>query len=147
MIQEAIGLGLVLSLIFSEIFGLAAGGMVVPGYLSLQLHHPLRVVATLLVALATYGLVRFLSNFMFIYGRRRTVVTILIAFILGWLSRSFFSWDIHEFHVEIRAIGYIIPGLMAIWMERQGVTATLSTLIIVSVLVRMTLMVLTGGRF
>ena len=64
MIEQAIGLGLVLSLIFSEIFGLAAGGMVVPGYLSLSIHEPIKVLATILASLGTYGLVWFLSNFM-----------------------------------------------------------------------------------
>jgi len=37
--------GLVISLIFSETLGLAAGGMVVPGYLALMIHEPLRIVA------------------------------------------------------------------------------------------------------
>lgn len=146
MIEQAIGLGLVLSLIFSEIFGLAAGGMVVPGYLSLQIHQPEKVIGTILVGLATFGLVRFFSNFMFIYGRRRTVITILIAFALGWISRAYFMWDIASVHIELRAIGFIIPGLIAIWMERQGVIATISIMVIVSILVRLSLMVLTGGK-
>lgn len=146
MIQEAIGLGLVLSLIFSEVFGLAAGGMVVPGYLALNIHQPQKVIATLLVSLGTYGFIRFLSNFIFIYGRRRTVITVLVAFILGWISRTFFIWQVGEVHVELSSIGYILPGLIALWMERQGVIATISTMIIVSVLVRLILIVLTLGR-
>lgn len=146
MIEQAIGLGLVLSLIFSEIFGLAAGGMVVPGYLSLEIHRPEKVLVTILVSLATYGVVRFLSNFMFIYGRRRTVITILIGFIFGAISRSFFVWKLDEIHVEMQAIGFIIPGLIAIWMERQGIAATISTMIIVAIMVRLILMIVTGGR-
>ncbi len=140
------GLGLVLSLIFSEIFGLAAGGMVVPGYLALNIHDPQKVTGTILVGLATYALVRFLSNFMFIYGRRRTVITILIAFAFGWVSRSFFAWQIKDVDVELASIGYIIPGLIAIWMERQGIIATISTMLIVSVLIRLILIVLTLGK-
>jgi poly-gamma-glutamate biosynthesis protein PgsC/CapC len=146
VIEQAIGLGLVLSLIFSEVFGLAAGGMVVPGYLSLEIHRPEKVLVTIFVSLATYGVVRFLSNFMFIYGRRRTVITILVGFIFGAISRSFLVWEIEEVHVEMQAIGFIIPGLIAIWMERQGITATISTMIIVAILVRLVLMVVTGGR-
>ncbi len=146
MIQESVGLGLVLSLIFSEIFGLAAGGMVVPGYLALNIHNPQKVIGTILVGLGTYALVQFLSNFMFIYGRRRTVITILIAFAFGWLSRSFFSWQIRDVDVELASIGYIIPGLIAIWMERQGIVETISTMLIVSVLIRLILMVLTLGK-
>ena len=50
---EAIGLGLLISLFFSETLGLAAGGMVVPGYVALMLHHPLRILGTVGVSLAT----------------------------------------------------------------------------------------------
>lgn len=146
MMEEAVGLGLVLSLVFSEVFGLAAGGMVVPGYLSLQIHQPEKVLATILISYATYGLVRFLSNFMFIYGRRRTVITILIGFVFGWISRKYFVWNISDMHIEMRVVGFIIPGLIAIWMERQGVVATISTMITASILVRLILMVLSGGR-
>ena len=49
MVEEAIGLGLVISLMFSETLGLAAGGMVVPGYLALLIHEPLRIIGTVLV--------------------------------------------------------------------------------------------------
>src|SRR6267143_394130 len=38
MVEQAVGLGLVISLIFSETLGLAAGGMVVPGYVALLFH-------------------------------------------------------------------------------------------------------------
>ena len=40
MIELAISLGLLLSLIFNEAFGLATGGLVVPGYIALQLGAP-----------------------------------------------------------------------------------------------------------
>lgn len=146
MTEQAIGLGLVLSLIFSEIFGLAAGGMVVPGYMALHIHEPQKFIGTVLVSFATYGLVRFLSNFMFIYGRRRTVMTILVAFVFGALSRHYFMWNIAETPIELEAIGYIIPGLIAIWMERQGVTATICVMVISAVLIRLLLMVITGGQ-
>ena len=147
MIEQAIGLGLILSLIFSEIFGLAAGSMVVPGYMAMRLHEPSKVLGTLLVSLATYGIVKFLSNFMFIYGRRRTVITILFGFLFGWVSRSYWIWSLAEgHHIEFEAIGYIIPGLIAIWMERQGVVATISVMLTTASLVRLILMVVTLGR-
>jgi poly-gamma-glutamate biosynthesis protein PgsC/CapC len=120
--------------------------MVVPGYLSLEIHRPEKVLVTILISLATYGLVRFLSNFMFIYGRRRTVITILVGFAFGAISRMFFIWDLNEIHVEMQAIGFIIPGLIAIWMERQGIIATISTMVIVAILVRLILIIFSGGR-
>ncbi|MBI4224246.1 MAG: poly-gamma-glutamate biosynthesis protein PgsC, partial [Deltaproteobacteria bacterium] len=42
-------------------------------------------------------------------------------------------------------IGFIIPGLIAIWLDRQGVVETLAALAIVSVMVRLILMLILGG--
>ena len=42
-------------------------------------------------------------------------------------------------------IGNIIPGLIASWMDRQGIVRTISAVIITSVLVNFTIMVLSGG--
>jgi len=143
---QAVGLGLVISLIFSETLGLAAGGMVVPGYIALMVHYPLRILGTVIVALITFWAMRFFSNFMFIYGRRRIVLVILLGFAFGWLSREFLIIKYQGISVEMQAIGYIIPGLIANWMERQGVIPTISTMIIAAVLIRMFLMILSGGE-
>jgi gamma-polyglutamate biosynthesis protein CapC len=150
LVMQAIGLGLVVSLAFSETLGLAAGGMVVPGYVALMIHHPLRIVGTLIVALLTFLVVKFLSNYMFVYGRRRTVMIILVGFCLGWASKELFiiyppSMP-SNMSIEFQSIGYIIPGLIANWMERQGVVQTITTLIVAGVLVRMILMIFTGGE-
>lgn len=147
VVLRSVGLGLVLSLIFSETFGLAAGGMVVPGYMALMIHHPLRIIGTVLVSLATFLTVRFLSNYIFIYGRRRTVLVILIGFAFGWLSRELLVIQ-HDttWAIEMQTIGLIIPGLIANWMERQGVIETISTMLIASVVIRLLLMILSGGQ-
>jgi len=144
--MQAIGLGLVLSLAFSEILGLAAGGMVVPGYIALMMHQPLRIVGTVIVALLTYMAIRLMSNYMFLYGRRRTVMIILVGFCFGWASRELFVITPSNFSLEFQTIGYIIPGLIANWMERQGVIQTIAMLIVAGVIVRMMLMIISGGR-
>ena len=147
LMMQSVGLGLVVSLVFSETLGLAAGGMVVPGYLALMIHDPARIAGTILVSLMTYYAIRLLSNFMFIYGRRRTVVIIITGFILGWLSREFLVFGLPSGQaLEFKAIGYIIPGLIANWMERQGVIQTLATMVIAAVFVRLLLMIFTGGQ-
>ncbi|HEX2223230.1 MAG TPA: poly-gamma-glutamate biosynthesis protein PgsC/CapC, partial [Thermoanaerobaculia bacterium] len=43
---------------------------------------------------------------------------------------------------ELRVIGYIIPGLLAIWIDRQGLVETVSILLTAAVVVRLTLIVL-----
>lgn len=146
MIAEAIGLGLVISLVFSELLGFAAGGMVVPGYIALYLDEPTRIVGTLLAALAAYLIVRFLSNFMIIYGRRRLVLVVLIGFLLGYVSRQLPLIAAYEEGIALQAIGFIIPGLIAYWMERQGVIETVTTMIMAGFLVRLFVIVLHGGR-
>lgn len=143
--MQSIGLGLVVSLVFSETLGLAAGGMVVPGYAALMIHHPLRIVGTILASLATFGTLKYLSNYIFIYGRRRTVLVILVGFCFGWLSRELLVLNIGPIALEMQIFGLVIPGLIANWMERQGVVQTITTLVIAAVLVRLLLMVISGG--
>jgi gamma-polyglutamate biosynthesis protein CapC len=144
---ESVGLGLVISIIFSETLGLAAGGMVVPGYMALIIHQPFRIIGTIIVSLMAFFAIKLLSNYIFIYGRRRTVMVILFGFLFGWLSRNFFVIPLPGGHIaEFQAVGFIIPGLIANWMERQGVIQTLSTMVVAAVVVRLLLMIFTGGR-
>ncbi len=146
IIIESVGIGLVLSLIFSETLGLAAGGMVVPGYVALMIHHPLRIVGTVLVSLMTFLTMKYLSNYMFIYGRRRVVLVILVGFLFGWLSREVLVIQTNAVTLELQTIGLIIPGLIANWMEKQGVVKTITTMIIAAVFIRLLLMIITGGE-
>jgi len=142
---EAIGLGLVISLLFFESVGLAAGGMVVPGYIALNLNDPWRLAGTLVVTFATFGFVKLLSTFAFVYGRRRLVVTILASFILGSLLRQCGQFHIHTMPVELQVVGFIIPGLLANTMEHQGVVVSLTALFIAAVMVKLVLILLGGG--
>lgn len=146
LIANAIGIGLVVSLVFSETIGLAAGGMVVPGYFALNLNHPLRVVMTLVLGLVTFVVVRLMSNFTVLFGRRRTVVIILVGFLLGAISRKFLTFDFAGETIELVAIGFIIPGLVALWMDRQGVVETTTTLLTSAVLVKLLLILIYGGE-
>ena len=79
MIELSIGLGVVFSLVFNEVFGAAAGGIVVPGYIALHLAHPMDVVLTLAMAFVTFAIVHLLSSIIIVYGRRRTVLMILVG--------------------------------------------------------------------
>jgi poly-gamma-glutamate biosynthesis protein PgsC/CapC len=150
MIYQSIGLGLVVSLVFSEILGLAAGGLVVPGYIALYLDQPLRVLATILAALVTYGFVKLVGRFVLLYGRRTMVFSVLAGFLFGYLTRYLLvfnaTFDLGVDTSVIQSIGYIIPGLIAYWMARQGVVETLCTMIMASFIVRLALVVAHGGK-
>jgi poly-gamma-glutamate biosynthesis protein PgsC/CapC len=153
ILTASIGIGLAVSLLFSEMFGLAAGGMVVPGYIALYLNRPVDIVLTLAAALVTYLAVHSLSTFIIIYGKRRTVMMIII----GYLVRGLFDQipfyasgplvsisELSGAAAGFAVIGYVIPGLIAIWMDRQGVLETLTALITSAVVVRLVLMLVFG---
>ncbi|MBN2159476.1 MAG: poly-gamma-glutamate biosynthesis protein PgsC [Spirochaetes bacterium] len=144
IITISIGLGLCVSLLFSEILGIAAGGMVVPGYIALFMDNPVVIMTTTLVSLLTYFTVNSLSAFMIIYGRRRTVLMILFGFMFGWVTRALVFIPVAGQVIDITIVGYIIPGLIAIWMDRQGILETVTALITSSTIVRLILILLFG---
>lgn len=140
LLAISVGIGLVVGLLFTEIFGIAPAGLIVPGYLALYLTDPQMLLGTLAVALAAFGAVRLLSTFLLLHGRRRTALMILLGYLLGLLVDQWSgSWG-----APIDAIGLIIPGLIAVWMDRQSVPQTLSALFLVSFTVRL-LLILTVG--
>lgn len=144
LLPLAIGIGLVVSLIFAETFGIAAGGMIVPGYLALFLERPVDLLLTLAAALVTYGAVRMASAFTVLFGRRRTVVMILVGYVTGGLLSQLGPTFAAMQTEDSQLIGYIIPGLIAIWLDRQGVVETLTALSTAAVLVRLVLLALVG---
>jgi len=148
----AIAFGLIVTLLFSEMFGLAAGGLVVPGYVALFFDKPWCIVLTLGVALATYGVVKGLSRWIIVYGKRRTMLMIVLGFFFGTLLRAIPLENAREWLSlgssqvsELSVIGFIIPGLIAIWMDRQGLIETVSSLLTTSVVVRLVLILMGVG--
>lgn len=142
----SIGVGLAVSLLFSESFGYAPGGLVVPGYFALFLTEPAHILLTLLAAAVTFVIVRGIGTVLIVYGRRRTVLMILVGYLAGILLPGLLTGAGPADGGELTVIGYIIPGLIAIWMDRQGPVETVSALVIVSVLVRMVLVLMVGDR-
>lgn len=143
LLTLSIGVGLAAALLYGELFGLAAGGMVVPGYLALYANKPLDVGLTLVAALLTFGILKGLSQIAIVYGRRRTALTILVGYMVGLAFRMWIDSGVTPF-TEGAIIGFIIPGLIAIWYQRQGVLETTLSLFTAAIMVRMLLVVLIG---
>jgi poly-gamma-glutamate biosynthesis protein PgsC/CapC len=141
LLPLSVGIGLVTGLLFAEIFGVAAGGMIVPGYLALSLSHPLDVLLTLGAALFTFGVVHTLSSLLILYGRRRTVLTLLVGYVVGAFLHSAAADYLAPAGTEFRLVGFVIPGLIALWIERQGIVETLAALLTASAVVRLVLIV------
>lgn len=145
MIELAITLGLIFSLLSYEVFGLAAGGIVVPGYIALQLANPERLIGILIVSLLTYLIIKVLGRYTFLYGRRQMVLALLIGGLLANFSRYFLKIELASTTLELQAVGWVIPGLIAHWYGKQGVFKTLNVLFITSVLVRLILILFFAG--
>lgn len=141
VLTVSIAIGLVLGFLFYEWVGFLPGGLVVPGYFALYLDRPFMIASTLILSLLVYGMVRLISNVTILYSRRRFLLMVIVGYTLQWLYellviRTSFT------HVEIDTIGYIIPGLIANEMDRQGILPTIAMVIILSVMVRLILIVL-----
>jgi poly-gamma-glutamate biosynthesis protein PgsC/CapC len=146
MVELAITLGLIFSLLSYEIFGLAAGGIIVPGYIALQLSQPDRLFGIIVVSLVTYLFIKILGNYTFLYGRRQMVVCLLVGCLLANFSRQFLLIDVTTSTVQLQAVGWVIPGLIAHWFGKQGIYRTLCVLFITSVLVRLLVIILFNGE-
>jgi poly-gamma-glutamate biosynthesis protein PgsC/CapC len=142
VVELAIALGIAVSLLVSEVVGISAAGLVVPGYLALHLDQPGRLAATFAVALATWALVRFgLSRLVVLYGRRRLAVAVLAGFLLNVLAERLLL-SLPAQPVDARVIGHIVPGLIASEAVSQGVVPTFAVTLLVAVVVRLLLVLL-----
>ena len=75
---------------------------------------------------------------MLIYGRRRLILCLLLGFLLGYCFRLVVVSN----NLELNYIGFIIPGLIASWMDRQGVFRTVSVIMIVASIVHLFLILI-----
>mgnify|MGYP001419586261 CR=1 FL=1 len=143
MAEISIGLGIVLSLVLSETLGVTAGGIIVPGYISLYMHNPIQVLITFVVAIIVWGIIQGMGKVVFLYGKRRIVLALILGFFFGYISRNYIY--LPEDIGSVAVIGNIIPGLIANWMDRQGVTRTIAVVILTAVIVKLSVMLLFGG--
>lgn len=139
MLQEAIGLSVALGFLSSEFLGLSAGGLVSPGYLAFFLEQPYRLASTIVLSLLIFFAIRLLQRFVIIYGKRRFMAAVLLSLAGAWgFERLFFYANILS--QDMRIVGYIIPGLIANDMLKQGAAKTIAMVLIVAVIVRLVML-------
>lgn len=126
MYHEIVLIGVLISLIFSEMTGLSPAGLIVSGYIVLSLQTPQRVIYTLALALAAWGIGKLLSNYMILYGRRRFAVMVLLTYVLDLIVSV-----LGGIHYIPSMIGVLVPGIMSNEFERQGLFKTLLSLCVV----------------
>jgi len=127
-------LGLLISLAFIGLTGLYPGGIIVPSYLALFLHEPTRIVGTLIAALLTMGVYRLSCRWMILFGRRRFVFMILVGAVWALLWMQLLP-AVFPPSLEYRVIGWVIPGLIANHLDRQGIVVTTASLVTVTVVI------------
>lgn len=131
MIVNLVIIGVLLSIIFYEITDITPGGIIVPGLLALYYKQIDRIIYTIVIALIAYFIVKLLSRYFVIFGKRRFVLMIIIALFLNIvLDLILHSFSLSMLNLSI--IGYTIAGIIANDIYKQGIKRTIPALIIVT---------------
>ena len=132
MLKIAVALSIILGFLSQEFLGLASGGLVSAGYLAFFFNQPYRIISTIGMAILVYITVKILEQFLFIYGRRRFACTVILGIIYAWILNEVL---VHTSFIgeDIRIIGYVVPGLIANDMLKQGLFKTLAVLLIIAI--------------
>lgn len=134
--DEIVVLGVIAGIIFYELTGISPGGIIVPGYIALFIDDPKRILFTLFVSVTTFLAVKLLSNYMILYGKRKFAVFIIMSFMIRFLLGSL--GDGLQLAVSASlVIGYLVPGIIAQEIDRQGMAKTISSMLIVALSVRL----------
>lgn len=141
MVIESLLIGLIIGIIFYEIWGLSPGGVITPGYFALFIHQPNRIFVTVIIALIVWGILELLSRNFILYGKRKFLLALLLGF-CGKLIIESFIQPLAFVHIDLLSVGYIIPGLMANEISRQNIVKTIAATGIVSVVVYFILLLL-----
>lgn len=119
--------GVVLSLIFAEKFGISPAGLVVPGYLALIFDQPIMLLSILIISCITYFIVNNgISRIVILYGRRKFAAMILTGMVLKFIFDLIYPLTPFQV-VEMTGIGIVIPGIIANTIQKQGAIITLSS--------------------
>ncbi len=142
MLYSTVALSVIFSFLTTEMTGILTGGMISAGYLAYWIGEPLRILSTLLMSILIALILRLSRHFLILYGRRRFMLSILLSiFSVFIVEKSYFFLSSLSF--DLRIIGYIIPGLIASDMEKQGIVRTIAALSAVTIVVK--LMSMLGG--
>ncbi len=132
VVRMVLALGIIISILAYERWRLTGGAAVVAGYLALFIDRPLYIVTTLALAVGAYYFVQqFIAPHMFLYGRRRLVVIVMVGMVLQLVTglAAYFTSQDALWLVGFYGVGFVLPGLIAQDIDRQGVRVTLLTVL------------------
>ena len=142
LLVESIGIGVITSLLLSELVGISAAGIIVPGYFAYYMNQPLHISVLILATIYTYLLERVICRLTIIYGKRLMALDILTSFIFVYLLENFLYLYGFPLPVIMDTIGYFIPALIVIFIGANGFWNTILSLSLLTLLVRIILLVL-----
>lgn len=142
--DELIIFGVLASIVFLELTQISPGGIIVPGYIALLLDDPMRVATTIALSLVTWGVVRSLSEVVILFGRRRFAVFIIVSFLLRYLTGLLGATESLPITTAV-VIGYLVPGILAHEIDRQGAVKTLSSMLLVAVALKLVFLAISAS--
>jgi poly-gamma-glutamate biosynthesis protein PgsC/CapC len=117
--------GMLLGMLYYHRTGWACGGIISPGIVAIYIAEPGKLAVSLAAAFVTWGVLEWLVRQFGLYGRQRLASAMLIALALRYPLVSVLGesslW-----------LGWVVPGLAAADMQRQGLLPTLVAVVAVS---------------
>ena len=120
----ALVIGLVISLLVEEFFGINCGGMIVPGFLAMVCDDIPQILLIFAVSFVIYLIVNFiLPHFVILFGKRKFCATLIVGVIIKLILEMFFPM-LPFATIAFRGIGVITPSLIASSYSKQGIRFT-----------------------
>ena len=137
-------IGIVVSLLVTELTGFSPGGIVTAGYLAIFFFHPIWLAGTFAAAALTFGIAMLVQSRLLIYGRRQFALYVLIGILVSQGIMLFSRGGLGGYaDTGLVVIGYLIPGLVARDFTRQGIGATV---LVTTLAIALTRLVVLAGE-
>ncbi len=120
-----VALGIALGMIYFHRTGFSPGGIISPGIMGLPMFSFHVFAWTAAFSIFIFILLEIAVRTFGVYGRQRTALSLLIAALIGLMPTGFLP-------LEPVWLGWVIPGLVASDIQRQGFVPTISGLVAIS---------------
>lgn len=124
--EWVIGIAIAFSIFYTRKTGFSCGGIITPGLLALHIGDPARCAMALGVGVLLSAVLEGLVRLTGVYGRERLALSLLLALAARLIFQAFLP-------LPSPWLGWVVPGLVAADIQRQGLAGTLSGAVSVSV--------------
>jgi poly-gamma-glutamate biosynthesis protein PgsC/CapC len=133
MVYETFLIGILMALIYVETMNIYPGGIIVPAYMALYIDQPISLAVTLSASILALLSYKFISRIVILFGRRRFVIFVFLGLAWSQLIRMA-APGIFSPEIEMKVIGWVVPGLLANNLEKQKPLPTLASLFTVMIM-------------